>query len=78
MNNRTSFSLASLREQLLDVSANHHQSMTLPPGCYSDDAIFRLETDVIFHQSGVGIGRQNRWISVGDYVAMGIVGKAFL
>lgn len=74
MDNRSSSCLQTLGEQLRVVTADHHQSKTLPPKCYSDDHVFQLEVDAIFHQSWVGIGRQDRWQSEGDYVAMDIAG----
>ncbi len=78
MKSRSTFNSETLREQLLGVTDNHHQSMTLPPSCYSDDHIFQLEADEIFHQSWIGIGRQDRCKSTGDYVAMDIAGVPVL
>lgn len=64
----------ALREQLLDVTGNFPHSKTLPPSCYSDQDIFELEIDRIFHRCWIGIGRQDRCKTVGDYVAMDIAG----
>lgn len=74
MKSSTAFNSEALREQLLNVTDNHHQSVTLPPSCYSDEHIFQLEVDTIFHQSWIGIGREDRWKSTGDYIAMDIAG----
>ena len=74
MDNQSCIGLEALREQLLNVTGDPHQSVTLPPHCYSDERFFELEVNTIFHQSWVGIGRADRWQSIGDYVAMDIVG----
>lgn len=74
MNLQTFQSLDELRRQLSEVTSDLNVSATLPPACYSDDTIFRHEADAIFHHSWVGIGRLDRWKSVGDYSAMDVAG----
>jgi phenylpropionate dioxygenase-like ring-hydroxylating dioxygenase large terminal subunit len=67
-------SMDELRQQLSEVSADNNASASLPPACYSDSSVFDHETNAIFHHAWVGLGRADRWPSLGDYSAMDIAG----
>jgi phenylpropionate dioxygenase-like ring-hydroxylating dioxygenase large terminal subunit len=62
------------RKQLSGVTADSNTSASLPPACYSDGRIYNHESSVVFHHSWVGLGRADRWPTVGDYTAMDIAG----
>lgn len=63
-----------LRSQLADVDGAVETSASLPPACYVDEAVYRRETDALFHRSWVGIGRTDRWAAAGDYTAFTLAG----
>lgn len=50
------------------------EAFSLPPACYREEAILRLETDAIFRRKWVGIGRADRFAAAGDYEALEIGG----
>lgn len=64
----------ALRSALARVRRPIEEAATLPPVCYTDEALFHLERDAIFRSSWIGIGRADRWAGPGDYSAMSIAG----
>jgi phenylpropionate dioxygenase-like ring-hydroxylating dioxygenase large terminal subunit len=64
----------ALRADLARVRHPIDEAASLPPACYSDETLFAIERDAIFHASWIGIGRADRWRKPGDYSAMQIAG----
>ncbi|MGI9412655.1 MAG: aromatic ring-hydroxylating oxygenase subunit alpha [Hyphomicrobiales bacterium] len=63
-----------LRAALARVRQPIETAATLPPACYTDEALFRTERDAIFGSSWIGVGRADRWNTAGDYSAMTVAG----
>lgn len=47
---------------------------TLPPGAYTEPGAFAHEQQSIFRQGWVGVGRGDRWASVGDFASIDLGG----
>ncbi len=60
--------------QFAAVQAPIATSATLPPACYHDPDLARLERDAVFSSSWIGIGRHDQWKSPGEYSALNIAG----
>ena len=56
------------------VQAPISTSETLPPACYHDKDLARVERDTIFRSSWIGLGRHDQWKAAGDYSALTIAG----
>ena len=63
-----------LQQQLGKVLPDANRSFGIPPACYADDGLLRLEQGAVFHHGWVGLGRCDRWPEAGDYSAMDIAG----
>jgi len=64
----------NLEKQLKNCLNDHDQSYSIPPICYSDDRINRLEIDILFKQQWICIGHVNFLKKPGDYLTKEVTG----
>ena len=69
-----SFDWRSFSEQLQKVSYHSDSSWTLPPAAYHRPEVLDLETQKLFTQGWVGVGRDDRCQKVGDYFTLQVAG----
>ena len=63
-----------LGKQLSGVRPPIETAATLPPACYSEEKFFTRESQAIFGNSWIGLGRDDRWSKAGDYTAINLAG----
>lgn len=59
---------------LQDVLSCPTSNLSIPPRCYSSDAVLDQERESIFRRLWVGIGRADQFAKKGDYEAMELAG----
>ena len=64
----------NLEKQLKNCLKKHDQSFSIPPVCYSDQRINRLELDILFKQQWICIGHINILKKPGDYLTKEVTG----
>ena len=69
-----SAALQDVHTALKTVQQPISKAATLPPACYTDQALFEIEREAVFRSSWVGVGRADRWKKPGDYSAMSLAG----
>ena len=61
-----------------NVSREMATSATLPPDCYRDPGVLKAENVAVTHRSWIGIGRADRWASLGDYTVLALGGASVI
>jgi len=54
------------------------QPLSIPPLCYTDEALVQAEVDALFRSDWIGIGRSDLVASPGDYATLDIVGQPII
>lgn len=67
-----------LIEKLHGVTGTYETATGLPPECYVDEDIFRLERDAIFSREWLCLGRADQIPEPGDYYTLTILGEPLI
>ena len=62
-------------DELRATTGSHEDGRGLPPECYYDDDIFRLELETIFHREWMCVGRADQIPTPGDYMGLTVAGE---
>ncbi len=63
-----------LMAALENCVAPANEAGSLPPACYADDAVLKMEIETIFRRQWLGIGHAGRLEAAGDYETLEIAG----
>ncbi|MFT5505015.1 MAG: phenylpropionate dioxygenase-like ring-hydroxylating dioxygenase large terminal subunit [Gammaproteobacteria bacterium] len=65
-------------QQLTNIKPDLNRTLGIPPTCYSSDDFLKIEKSHLFHRGWLPLGRADRWIEIGQYSAIEIVGMPLI
>lgn len=74
----TSLTLRGLGPDLARCALPPEQAASLPPACYASAAVAAEETERLFGQGWIGVGRADRLRAPGAYAALEVAGRSVL